>query len=426
VDLVAVSGFNVNQFSDSFDYTYALGGLAGYLYPGFPGSPLLTQNKADKFTQEIRLSSSLGQRVDWLLGGFYTHEGSTYYQQLLAVNPTTGAVAAANPLQLSFPTTFEEYAAFADLTYHFTDRFDVQFGGRESQIRQTANETEVGDYVFAFAPGHTSPFVQPESDVNSSAFTYLLTPRFKVSSDLMLYARLASGYSAGGPNLSPGGVTPADYGPSKTQNYEIGTKTEVLDHKIAVDASLYYISWKDIQLDAINPQSQLAYYFNGSKAKSQGIELSVESKPITGLVLATWFVWNDAKLTEALPASTGLSGMSGDRIPQSSRYSGYVSAEQSFPLGNSVSGFVGAAASYIGERLGAFESTSAPQRQSLAGYLKADLSAGIRYDSWTANLFVSNVADKRGEVSGGLGYVPPFAFQYIQPRTVGLSVRREF
>ena len=51
---------------------------------------------------------------------------------------------------------------------------------------------------------------------------------------------------------------------------------------LSIDGSLYYIDWKDIQLSLVNAQTGLGYTGNGSEAKSQGFELSVESKPVTG------------------------------------------------------------------------------------------------------------------------------------------------
>jgi outer membrane receptor protein involved in Fe transport len=63
------------------------------------------------------------------------------------------------------------------------------------------------------------------------------------------------------------------------------------------------------------------------------------------------------------------------------------------------------------------------QRQNLAPYTKTDLHAGLKYGSWTINLVVDNVADRRGVLSGGFGaFLNPKAFTYIQPRTIGLSV----
>src|SRR4029077_8996770 len=102
--------------------------------------------------------------------------------------------------------------------------------------------------------------------------------------------------------------------------------------------------------------------------------------------------------------------------PFSSRYSGYVSVDQKFPVGSVWTGFVGGDFRYVGDRIGFFAPTS--ERTYFPGYGEADLHGGVTYNSWTANVFVNNVGDKRGPIAGGLGYFPSFAFQYIQPRTI--------
>jgi hypothetical protein len=82
----------------------------------------------------------------------------------------------------------------------------------------------------------------------------------------------------------------------------------------------------------------------------------------------------------------------------------------------------------VGSRDGVFASSFAasPDRQNFPAYAKTDLSTGIRRDSWTVSLFANNVTDKRGVLTGGLGTINPAAFEYIQPRTVGLSASHDF
>jgi len=102
--------------------------------------------------------------------------------------------------------------------------------------------------------------------------------------------------------------------------------------------------------------------------------------------------------------------------------------EQDFPLSGQVTGFAGGAVSYVGNRDGIFTGTAgvpAP-RQEFPGYAKSDVRAGVKYDTWTFNLFVNNLADRRGILAGCLGTNIPYAFQFIQPRTVGLSVAKTF
>lgn len=412
VDLTAISGYNVNSFSDSLDAGFAYGGSAFTLF-GVSGAELLSETETEKFSQEIRFSGPIGEKFEWLFGAFYTHEEAEVLFTRLALDPN--GVNVGRLQNSSLPDTFEEYAAFANLTFLITDRLDIQLGARESEISETFAQTVVS------AQGVAS--VVPELHTKANAFTYLVTPRFKITPDLMIYARLASGYRAGGPNPFPGGVVPRQYDPDTTENYEIGVKGDFLGHTLIVDVSLYYIDWKDIQFSSLSPTST-TYFTNGGAARSQGVELAVESMPLSGLTIAGWIAWNDAELTEAFPPGSTGYGVSGDRLPNSSRLSGNLSVDQEFPLWGEVNGFVGGSASYVGDRVGPFRAVA--QRQAFPSYTQVDLRAGFRNDSWTANIFVTNVGDERGTLYGGLGALPSTAFNYIQPRTAGLSLVKAF
>jgi outer membrane receptor protein involved in Fe transport len=312
-----------------------------------------------------------------------------------------------------------------DLTYHFTDRFDVQIGGRESNdTYSTAAYVETGPFNF-FLVGSIAPVVTtPAHSAGTNTFTYLLTPRFKVTSNFMLYARLASGFRPGGPNAysaTPG--VPAHFNPDKTQNYEVGLKSDFLNHKLSVDASLYYIDWKSLQIALALPTA-IPYQANGSGAKSEGVEFSVETRPVSGLTVGGWVSYDNAVLTRAFPAASTAYGLAGDRLPFAPRFSGNLSIERDFRLWSGATAFVGGTVGYVGDRLGIFQPTSL--RQDLQGYGRADFSAGVRRDSWTARIYVTNVSDARGLLNGGIGYVAPNGYVYIAPRTVGLSLTKNF
>jgi iron complex outermembrane receptor protein len=432
VDVTALSGFSINKISDSYDLTAAFGSGPDSIpesFFGVAGALDHERLRTTKYTQEIRVSAPIGQRLEWLFGAFYTHESTPDVTTLLTADPATGVLAGALLDSDSFPTTYQEYAAFTDVTLHVTDQFDLQLGGRESQNRQTYHETIAGVAVPDFF-GVPSPAIQPELETKDNSFTYLVTPQWKVSPDLMLYARMASGYRAGGPNTTASLLNiPPEYAPDTTRNYELGAKGNVLSHKLSFDASVYYIDWKDMQLQLAAPNGAY-YYANASRSKSQGVELSVESRPLTGLKVAAWVAWNEAVLTKDIPLPTSPAtfppayGVAGDRLPYSARFSGSLSLRDDFPLWGDATGFCAAAVSYVGDRKSIF--TSTPERQDLPAYVKTDVRAGVRYESWSTNIFVDNLTDQRGVLSGGLGAINPLAFNYIQPRTVGLSVAKTF
>lgn len=421
VNLTSVTGYNENRYKDTQDLTYASGPDAQF-YFGVAGAALANNFPTHKFTQEIRLSTPIAKNFEWLVGGFFTHERANFYQAFPAIDPVTGRIAGdLGPY--SGPSSYEEYAGFTDLTYHVTDQFDIQLGGRYSKI-DVRSDTEI-DYAGPYN-GPTTTTIPP-IEAKDNAVTYLLTPRFKVSQGLMVYARLASGYRPGAPNATQAVLQGAvsKYNPDRTYNYEVGAKGDLFDHMLSFDASLYYIDWKNIQIKLRTPNQVVGYAGNAGAAKSEGVEFSVESKPWTGMTISGWVAYDDAVITQ-IPSNTPVYLYPGDPLAYSSRWSGYVSLEQEFPLWSGAAGFVGSSATYVGDRKGIFTNAPTAIRQDYPAYAKADLRAGVRYGSWTANIYANNVADIRALANGGRGFSPPYAYVYIEPRTVGISLVKTF
>jgi outer membrane receptor protein involved in Fe transport len=170
--------------------------------------------------------------------------------------------------------------------------------------------------------------------------------------------------------------------------------------------------------------SNFAYTGNGSAAKSEGVELSVSSMPVSGLKISAWGSYDKAVLTEDFVNVSNTTASAGDRLPNTPRFSGYFSLEQEFPLWSGATGFAGGAVSYVGDRRGVFRPTTV--RQEFPAYAKTDLRAGLRVDTWTTTLFVNNVTDRRALIGGGIGYFNPAAYIYIQPRTYGVNLSKSF
>jgi outer membrane receptor protein involved in Fe transport len=250
----------------------------------------------------------------------------------------------------------------------------------------------------------------------------------------MAYARVATGFRPGGPKPAPGVTFELpQQNPDKTTDYEVGFKGSFFDRKLSYDLSLYHIKWEDIQmqLTAVNiingVEVRGSYQGNASVAKSEGLDLSLEWRPISSMKFAGWIALNNAELTEDLPPEAvrgGSFGLAGDRLPFAARFSGSLSAGYDFPLADRVRGSTGISVTYIGDRKDILTSTA--QRQDLDAFARADLRAGIEYRSWAGNVSVNNLTDRRGHISGGFGNIRPTDFYYIQPRTVALSVTKNF
>lgn len=430
VDITSVTGYSVTKLHDSYDITEPTGFFTSVAFPQNPDgyTDNIDKTKTRKFTQELRATLPIGDNIEWLIGGFYTKEKTAWLQDWLATDIDNNRIG--NFVTFDFGSTFREAAAFTNVTYRFTDRFDIQAGARQSFIKTTFYETDTGPFASLFetgtpdAPG-PNVLVFPDSVLKERAFTYAISPRFKITPQVMLYARFSSGYRPGGIN-SVGSLVGSNptYLHDDTTNYEVGMKASVLDGLLFLDGSLYRIDWNQVQIQ-VNNAVGLSFFSNGGSARSQGAELSLQAKPANGLSLSGWIAYNEAKLVEDFPVNGLVSGAKGDRLPFSSKFSSSINADYSFPIGT-MTGSIGAGFSHVGKRLGNFLPAGAP-RQVFRSYEKLDLNASVEFSGIKLAAFVNNVTDERGIVGGGVGtLISQSAFNLIQPRTYGLSVSKEF
>jgi len=435
VTITSLTGYNINSLRDSQDNSIYFGDIIRDGIPdlvpayGVSGSPLAERNTTTKFSEELRVSGSIGPTYEWLVSGFFTHENSPYTQSILAEDIPTGAIVG-HALDFNWHDTYDEYAALADLTVHFTDRFDTQFGARESFNHQVFTETDVGPWTILF-DNQPPPVYYGHITRTENSFTYLVTPRFKLTPDQMIYARIASGYRPGGPNdVAQGLGVPPIYHSDTTTDYELGYKSTLLDRKLTIDASIYYIDWKNMQLTVETP-STIAYFSNGSRSKSEGVEVSLQMRPLRGLTVAMWGAWDEAALTQNFPSSAAAYGVAGNRLPYSPKISGSLSADYDFPLTSKLSGYVGGNVDYVGERLSGFQAPPPPgeeptPRDVYPAYAKTNFRTGVKFDDWTVSVFVNNAFDRRGTLSGNPSVNNVTNIVLIAPRTVGMSVARSF
>lgn len=424
----SVTGHTLSITHDNFDFTGSFGPGLLPLY-GVVGVPVITDSQVKRFTQEIRVDVPLGERADLMAGGFYSDEATDFDQVIPAVDINTGLFVAPSRIVNNGPLNVKEKAVFGSFTYRFTEQFDVLLGGRYSRISQNIEAGTAQRFPPAGNGQVTvSPAVRAEPD---DVFTYLVNPRFKWSETGMIYARASSGYRIGGGGSSSPNDNcvlfnfPCQFGPDKTYNYEVGAKGELFDRMLTYDVSLYYIDWKDIQIQGFS--APFTYNTNGSRAKSQGIEVSFEAHPTQALTLSTWAAFNDAVLTEPLPTGTASMPVagSGDRLPLSARWSGNVSADYEFELTDELSGSVRGSVSYLSSRPGLF-TPAGTARVTYPEYAKVDLLARLTHRDLSLDLYVNNLFDKRVDLSGGPGFFPPESASILMPRTVGVSLSATF
>lgn len=412
------------QFSQSLAFAPAVSFIFGR-----PLGVLTMQTTAtDKFTQELRLASSDDSAFEWLAGVYYTNEKSKIDpQDFFAVEPGTDTIAENVPqlVEVYLRSTYEEYAVFGNATWALTDRFDVTLGGRASRNEQGA--TQLLDGAALGIPRTEFDAAESSEDV----FTWSLAPRLEFSDDAAAYARIATGYRPGGPNVLPPGAppgTPGAYDSDTLTSYEIGLKADWLDDRMLLDVAAFYLDWEDIQLLAV--VNDIGINANGGTAVSKGFEFTATARPTENLNVSLNGAWTDAYLTEDTHPVVG--GLDGDPLPWVPEWSASVAVDYEWTVRADVIAWVGGDVSYVGERTDEFsDRNAAGELREAPSYTTVDLRAGFDTGRWLFEVYARNLTDERG-ITALSGFDPTVSpggvaqVGIIRPRVVGLTVGVEF
>lgn len=376
-----------------------------------------------RFSQELRLSSKQGVKLEWQIGAYYNEEEGSNRQDLLVTNADGSPNTTLMPFFIAeLPTTYQETAIFGNVDYHFTDRFDLGAGARFSRNNQTYRQFLDGNLVPLLGlPTGFSPLGKSAEGV----WTYALSPKFQINRNLMTYARISSGYQPGGPNVALPGV-PAFVNSSTITSYEIGLKSQLLDRRATLNVALFSLDWQKIQVLA-QSSGGVGYTMNGGTARSQGFEADGNFRASDKLSFTASVAYTDAYITEDIPS---LGGVKGDALPFIPKWSGSVRADYNFTVSSHWDGHVGGGVRLVDDR----KSPGVNQLASLdtPGYAALDVNADISNGKYTIRLFAKNLTDTRAYLSkysvndGLTGDFYEYEAVPIQPRTIGIALDAKF
>ena len=423
-ELTSSTSYSTQKQTSLGDFTFALSPLIEAIF-GAPNELYLGQHtNSKKFTQEVRLAGE-SRLFDWLVGAYYTNEKGKILQEFVAVDPGTLNRIAGLPVlaDVSLDSKYEEIAGFANITLHLGDRVDVDFGGRYSHNKQSAHQVSDGALAGGF---NDFPVARSKENV----FTYSVAPRFELSDNVSLYARVAKGFRPGGPNVLPPGAppgTPTNYGSDSVVSYEAGIKAQSANRRLSFEAAVFHIDWTDIQLFAV--VNGFGVNANGGKAKSDGFEFTATARPVKGLDLSLNGAYTNARLTDDAPPQVG--GLGGDRLPFTPKFAFGLNADYNWALNANIDAHVGGSLRHLSRQKSNFDSAFVDRQRTIKAYGILDLAAGLDFGRFSVDAYVKNLANSAGRTSvtgtsvfGGFPLYPNGAIGtgVIRPRIIGLSL----
>jgi iron complex outermembrane receptor protein len=395
------------------------------IYP----SPLFTEAGNHDFVEEVRGSGSAGP-VHALAGLFYAH--------------------AVSYGSLNWPTPPQYVPVFGDqpAVYGWNDFLDIQkavFGevnidlapGLQATLgdRFYRQSQRYGVYVNGVLNGGVSPTNYTTSEVSGSTPKYGLS--YHISPDIMTYATVSKGYREGGPlfklpslcdaDLANLGLSasPTAYKPDSIWNYELGAKTQWLDHRLTINGAVYYIDWTNIQQTIALPTCGFVFTGNFGTASSKGTEFEMNYDPTAALKLGLSFSYNEAKLTSTIP---GAQGQADEPLEYAPRWSGAVFAEYTRDIAADTSAYLRGDFNTTSHEFANFNTQSV--YRDIGGYSLLNLRLGVKHNAWRGGLFVSNALDKHAQtelpVANGIDLPTQRRIALNRPRTIGLDIRFDY
>lgn len=250
-----------------------------------------------QWSQEINLIGKLGDRIEYVLGGFYFQKKAREVDNtaLTIVLPSDVPIDLAPGLSVpAFGVNVETLlkyrhrstskALFGQVTYQATDQFSI--AGR---LRYTWDKKEL-DQTDPVLRSPTARFGQ---------MTWMATARYEWTDDLSTYARAATGYKSGGFNARTGG--PA-FDPEKVLSYEVGLKSEFFDRRVRLNLAAFHMRYKDLQVSQFEAGTTGAnsVTVNAGKATYTGVEAELAARLTDSLMLSRNIGYVDRKFKRYL------------------------------------------------------------------------------------------------------------------------------
>jgi iron complex outermembrane receptor protein len=261
----------------------------------------LTPEDDMTFSQEFRLTSPTGQKLQYVAGLFYTD--TKQHDQILQGG---GLGLVPPPLQIGRLNIIHiydrQYAVFGQAEYHVTDQLSLIAGGRytnETVKDVSTSPLNLASLGFIGTPAFILAPVNEK--VNVENFSWKLGAQYQFTHDIMAYFTATRGYK--GPAVNDQASPPivqAIIQPEIPMNYELGAKGAFLDGRLAATAAIFYNKIKDFQTSvyvpptAANPVGNFAQG-NAPYIISKGIDLELAGRPIDELTFNAGVMYNLAK-----------------------------------------------------------------------------------------------------------------------------------
>jgi iron complex outermembrane receptor protein len=285
-----------------------------------------------------------------------------------------------------------------------------------------------GYYTQPESPGTLVPPLTAQPTKWFSQLTYRLGIDHKFDNGTLLYVSKNLGFKSGGYNSTEPSLP--NFEPEKLNAYEVGFKSEFLDHRLRWNGAAFDYSYTNIQMTKLTSDNQLQEY-NGPRAKVYGVDFDAEAVLGRGLTLNLGASYIHDRFTADTPtvqwnvpnpvfpggSNSFFAAANGHRLPDTPDWTANVGLTYDIPtsIGDwTLDGNFLHSSGWFGE-------PDNQLRQPAYNTVNASLYWHVKNGPFTVGLWGRNLSNERvytavsGNAVSGLS-------QYAPPRTYGVKV----
>lgn len=310
----------------------------------------------EQFTQELRVASTQRQFVEYVAGLYYFRsETDEQYRRDVTQCPGTTAGAlpsglipcSAGSLQLdngvaTYGVRSTSKAVFGEGTLNFSAALRGIVGLRYTQddlsyYHGRASTRNSG------VPGVAGSRDTVRGATSEEAVSGRIGPQFDIGKDAMAYATYSRGYKGPAYNVFFNMGPTADFAlaPEKSNSYELGLKSELLNRRLRLNIALFSAEYKGYQAnvpDLLNG-TIITRTINAGTVETQGIELDATARVTPALTLSASVANLKARVKQfnCPPGAAASCDINGKPLPFSPDWKAALRVKYAQPLSGSLS-----------------------------------------------------------------------------------------
>lgn len=385
------------------------------------------------FSQELRLASPAGRRLNYLFGIYYFDQEAETMRPILIDETALIGFDTGDEYGNAGTVDTEAYALFFNADYALTDRLTLIAGARFNREEKRLRYTQDGQIVFGLPDVAMLGDELEDDDVSPTVGL-----RFDVGDNVSAYGKLALGYKSGGWNadfldgtdVDGDGDFDADdiqFEPERVTSYEIGVKSTLFDNRLRLNMAAFFLDYEDLQVSQFDDDCSCRRINNAGQAESFGAELEFEALLTESLELGGGIGWTEAEFTDFPNADGPGTNFKGNTLANAPAWTATLSARYGRVLRSGGELYIGGQYTYRDDY---FSGTANDPLSSIDGYSLVNaqigwISAdeGLEVFLWARNLLDEDYVIDRFEES--LVFTQEIT-TYGLPRTYGAQFVTRF